>query len=124
MGHPQRLIRRKSLMIENPQPPCITTTPLPPDLEYTWIPATNSLGVHFPFPNAVVTQNPAPNTKVDYYIHNDSDGVRISVDVEKNTKGYNWGVKVSGAKTVEEAIKELRKAQAELEKYYGPNVIS
>lgn len=37
------------------------------------------------------------------YHHNDQDP-RISMKIEKNSKGYNWECSVSGAKTVEEAI--------------------
>jgi len=53
------------------------------------------------------------------YHHNDSDGVRINVKVEKNTKGYNYEATVTGAKTVEEAMAALDKAQAALQARFG-----
>ena len=53
------------------------------------------------------------------YHHNDSDGVRINVKVEKNTKGFNYEATVTGAKTVEEAMTTLKAAQAALEAQYG-----
>jgi hypothetical protein len=53
------------------------------------------------------------------YHHNDSDGVRINVKVEKNTKGFNYEATVTGAKTVEEAMTTLKSAQSALEAQYG-----
>ncbi len=53
------------------------------------------------------------------YHHNDSDGVRINVKVEKNTKGFNYEATVTGAKTVEEAMLALKDAQYRLEETYG-----
>jgi hypothetical protein len=53
------------------------------------------------------------------YHHSDSDGVRINVKVEKNTKGFNYEATVTGASSVEEAMHILKKAQAELEAQYG-----
>lgn len=58
-------------------------------------------------------------TEQHVYHHSDNDGVRINVKVEKNTKGFNYEATVTGAKTVEEAIKCLKDAQAELEKTFG-----
>jgi hypothetical protein len=53
------------------------------------------------------------------YHHSDSDGVRINVNVEKNTKGFNYEATVTGAKTVDEAMTYLKVAQAALETKYG-----
>jgi hypothetical protein len=53
------------------------------------------------------------------YHHSDSDGARITVKVEKNTKGFNYEASVSGAKTVEEALLLLKEAQAKLQAAYG-----
>lgn len=53
------------------------------------------------------------------YYHHDSDGPRITMKLEKNTKGYNWEVAVSGAKTVEEAMRLLKQGQEELTAAYG-----
>jgi hypothetical protein len=53
------------------------------------------------------------------YHHSDSDGVRINVKVEKNTKGFNYEATVTGAKTVEDAMTALKSAQAALEAQFG-----
>lgn len=53
------------------------------------------------------------------YHHNDSDGIRIYVKVEKNTKGFNYEATVTGAKTVDEAVATLKSAQGALEAQYG-----
>ena len=55
------------------------------------------------------------------YHHYDSDGARVTVKVEKNSKGYNWEAAVSGAKTVEEAMQKLKEAEAQLLATYGPS---
>lgn len=52
------------------------------------------------------------------YHHNDQD-LRVSMKIEKNSKGYNWECSVSGAKTVEEAIALLTQGENELKKVYG-----
>jgi hypothetical protein len=57
------------------------------------------------------------------YHHSDSDGARITVKVEKNTKGFNYEVAVSGAKTVDEAIELLKDAQQKLQTAYGGEAI-
>jgi len=53
------------------------------------------------------------------YHHSDSDEPRVSVKVEKNTKGFNYEVSVSGSKTVDEALSLLKDAQAKLQAAYG-----
>ena len=53
------------------------------------------------------------------YHHSDNDGVRITVKVEKNTKGFNYEASVTGAKTVEEALQVLTEAQTRLQSIYG-----
>lgn len=53
------------------------------------------------------------------YHHSDSDGARINVKVEKNTKGFNYEATVTGAKSVDEAIALLRDAQAQLQATFG-----
>ena len=53
------------------------------------------------------------------YYHNDYDGAKMNFGIEKNTKGYNWNVTVTGAKTVAEAILLLNQANAELKALYG-----
>jgi len=53
------------------------------------------------------------------YHHSDSDGPRVNVKAEKNTKGFNYEATVTGAKTVEEAMLILVEATTELQKIYG-----
>ncbi len=57
------------------------------------------------------------------YTHSDSDGARITVKVEKNTKGFNYEAAVSGATTVEEAMALLKDAQAKLQAEFGDKSI-
>ena len=51
--------------------------------------------------------------------HSDSDGARVSVKVERNTKGFNYEASVSGAKSVDEALALLNDAIARLRAAYG-----
>lgn len=53
------------------------------------------------------------------YHHYDNDGARVSVKVERNSRGFNYEASVSGAKTIEEAMDLLLKAQGKLNEYYG-----
>ena len=48
------------------------------------------------------------------YHHNDSDGARINVKVEKNSRGFNYEATVTGAKTVDEALSLLKDAEEKL----------
>lgn len=52
------------------------------------------------------------------YHHNDKTP-SISMEVEKNTKGYTWRVKVSYAASIEEALSLLNQGNDELKKAYG-----
>ena len=51
--------------------------------------------------------------------HSDSDGARVNVKVERNSRGFNWEATVTGAKTVEEAMALLVDAEAQLKATYG-----
>lgn len=53
------------------------------------------------------------------YHHNDNDGPRINVKVEKNSRGFNYEAGVQGCSTVEEAMALLRDAEAQLANAYG-----
>lgn len=59
------------------------------------------------------------NNRQDIYHHSDSDGPRVAVKVEKNSKGYNWECSVSGVKTVVEAIAMLQDAEQKMSETYG-----
>ena len=48
------------------------------------------------------------------YHHNDSDGARINVKVEKNSRGFNYEATVTGAKSVDEAMSLLKEAESRL----------
>ncbi len=56
------------------------------------------------------------------YHHSADSGPRVMVKVERNSRGYNWESAVSGAETVEAAVKLLTEAEAELRKLYGEPV--
>lgn len=58
------------------------------------------------------------------YHHSDSDGARINVKVEKNTKGFNYEATVTGAKSVDEAIGLLKDAENKLQAAYTQVVSS
>lgn len=53
------------------------------------------------------------------YHHNDPTQPKITLGIEKNTKGYNWSVSVSGASGVAEALVLLNAANEELKAQYG-----
>lgn len=59
-----------------------------------------------------------PNEQHVYH-HYDNDGARITVKVEKNSRGFNYEASVSGAKTIDEAMDLLTKTQEKLNTYYG-----
>ena len=53
------------------------------------------------------------------FYHNDSDGPRVSVKVEKNSKGFNFEAHIQNAKTVDEAMALLKDATDKLAAGYG-----
>ena len=57
------------------------------------------------------------------YHHNDSDGVRINVSVEQNSRSTKYGATVVGAKTVEEAIRLLKETKEKLDKEYAEKTV-
>lgn len=59
-----------------------------------------------------------PNAQHVYH-HNISDGPKVNVKVEKNSRGYNFEVTVTGAASVEDALAMVRDAQAKLAAEYG-----
>lgn len=48
------------------------------------------------------------------YHHNISDGPKVNVKVEKNSRGFNYEVTVTGAANVDEALAILKDAEAKL----------
>lgn len=59
------------------------------------------------------------NTDQHVFHHNNTDGPRVALKVEKNSKGHNWEVSVSGARTVEEAMALIRTGDAALREQFG-----
>jgi ABC-type Fe3+-citrate transport system substrate-binding protein len=53
------------------------------------------------------------------YHHSDSDGVRVNVKVERNSRGFNYEATITGAKTVDEAMGALKEAESKLRDSYG-----
>jgi hypothetical protein len=53
------------------------------------------------------------------YHHNASEAPRVNVKIEKNTKGYNWEVTVTGAPTVAAALVLINEAETALRAQYG-----
>lgn len=53
------------------------------------------------------------------YHHNVSDGPKVNVKVEKNSRGYNFEVTVTGASSVDEALKVVVDAETKLKAAYG-----
>lgn len=63
-----------------------------------------------------------PSVDQHIYHHNDSDGLRVNMAVEKNSRGYNFSATIVGAKTVEEAIQAMDAAETALRLKYGASV--
>lgn len=53
------------------------------------------------------------------YHHSDSDGPRVNVKVESNSRGFNYEATVTGAVSVEQAISMLKDAETKLQELYG-----
>ncbi len=65
------------------------------------------------------TQEAAHCENTQHLYHHQDTTPRVAMKVEKNTKGYNWEVSVSGAGTIEEALRLLKEGNEELRKAYG-----
>lgn len=57
--------------------------------------------------------------RVDVYHHRDDDGPRITLGLEKNTKGYNWSVTVTGNASLDTMERILYEAELRLRGRYG-----
>ena len=53
------------------------------------------------------------------YHHNVSDGPKVNLKVERNSRGFNWEVTVTGASSADEALSILKDAEAKLAAQYG-----
>lgn len=56
---------------------------------------------------------------VHHYHHRDDDGPRVNMKVEKNSKGYNWEVTVTGAASVDDALDIIQHSESVLKAMYG-----
>jgi hypothetical protein len=62
-----------------------------------------------------------PLTPVQNHIHTWADqGPKIDIKAERNSRGYNWEIKVSGAKSTDEALAMLADADAKLKAQFAP----
>jgi len=59
---------------------------------------------------------------VQHHVHTWADqGPKIDIKAERNSRGYNWEIKVSGAKSTDEAIAMLAEADAKLKAKFAPD---
>lgn len=61
----------------------------------------------------------AETRRVDVYHHRDDDGPRITLGLEKNTKGYNWNVSITGCASLDTMERMLYEAELRLRGRYG-----
>jgi hypothetical protein len=57
------------------------------------------------------------------YHHNDSDGLRINMSIERNSRGINYSVTIVGAKSVVEGMTALKEAETSLKSEYGVQAV-
>lgn len=58
-------------------------------------------------------------SSVHHYHHSDTTPPHVSVDMERNSRGVTWGVHVSGAESVAQAMELMDKARNEMEHRFG-----
>ena len=66
----------------------------------------------------LLTNPGMPASEQHVYQHNDATA-RVSMKVERNSRGYNYEAGVSGATSVDEAMRLLTEAEGALKKRYG-----
>ena len=66
----------------------------------------------------LLTNPGMPTIEQHVYQHSDAT-LRINLKVERNSKGYNWETGVTGATSVDEAMRVLAEAEGALKKRYG-----
>ncbi len=54
-----------------------------------------------------------------YHHYPEPVGAKVNVKVEKNSKGYNWEITITGAASVEEALVMISEADGNLNATYG-----
>jgi hypothetical protein len=70
----------------------------------------------FPTGDPVFQSGPAEQ---HVYHHTEPSPAKINVKIERNTKGYNFEVTVTGASSVDEALALISDANAKLKEQYG-----
>lgn len=55
----------------------------------------------------------------EQHIYHHSEGAKVTVKAEKNSRGWNYEASVSGASSVAEAMQLLTQATEALKKEYG-----
>ena len=58
------------------------------------------------------------------YHHSDSEGLRVNLSVEKNSKSIKYSITVVGGKSVDEALAALKEGEAKLKALYGENDVT
>lgn len=53
--------------------------------------------------------------EVHHYHHRDNDGPKVSVKLERNSKGFNYEISVTGARDVVEWSDLLQESKAQIE---------
>lgn len=53
------------------------------------------------------------------YHHTVSDGPKLNVKVERNSKGYNWEVTVTGAASPDQALELIAHTEERIKAQYG-----
>lgn len=56
------------------------------------------------------------------YYHHEEQGPRVTLKIEKNSRGVNWEVSIVQARTVDEGMELLREAETKLRAEYGEAV--
>jgi hypothetical protein len=64
-----------------------------------------------------------PNQHVQHvYHHNVASEARVNVKLEKNTKGFNFEITVTGAANADEALAIIKDAEIKMTAAYGQTV--
>lgn len=58
-------------------------------------------------------------TSAQHIYHHYDDAPKVNIKVERNSRGYNWEVTVSGAKSPDEALAIIQETEAKLKATYG-----
>jgi hypothetical protein len=62
---------------------------------------------------------PISDSSNEQHVYHHSEGAKINVSIEKNSRGFNYSATVTNASNVAEGIALLNEAVTELKKKYG-----